>query len=168
MPAGGSAVTRVLLVGIGDGGPLALRRAGAALARAARTEPLATDTARGADADGLRAHVEGLLLATYRFTRKSTAPDGPVLTRVDVHAATNRANQDAARAAERTAAATHLARDLANTPSNEKDPAWLADQARRLRGAAGWTCTCATRRRWRPRASAACWASARARAGRRG
>jgi leucyl aminopeptidase len=132
VPAGASAVRRVLLVGIGDGGPVAMRRAGAALARAAKTDHLATDTAQGADQDGLRAHVEGLLLGTYRFTRKSTPPDGPVLSRLDVHAATNRANEAAVEAAVRTAQATHLARDLANTPSNEKDPAWLAAQARGL------------------------------------
>lgn len=132
VPAGRSPVTRILLVGIGDGSPLALRRAGAALARAARTDHLATDIARGADADGLRAHLEGLLLGTYRFTRKSTAPDGPVLARLDVRAAKNRGTEAAVEAAVRTARATHLARDLANTPSNEKDPAWLAAQARGL------------------------------------
>jgi leucyl aminopeptidase len=130
--AGTSAVRRVLLVGVGEGDPVAMRRAGAALARAAKTDHLAADTARGADPDELRAHVEGLLLGTYRFTRKSTAPDAPVLARLDVHAATNRANEAAVEAAVHTARATHLARDLANTPSNEKDPAWLAAQARGL------------------------------------
>ena len=132
VPDASSGADRILLVGIGDGGPVALRRAGAALARAAKTDHLATDTPRGSDPEGLRSFVEGLLLGTYRFTRKSKPPDGPVLTRVDVHAATNRANEAAVEAAARTAQATHLARDLANTPSNEKDPAWLAAQARGL------------------------------------
>src|SRR5205085_3979839 len=36
-----------------------------------------------------------------------------------------------------TVAAVHLARDLANTPSLEKTPEWLADQARRVSDAAG-------------------------------
>ena len=52
-----------------------------------------------------------------------------MLTRLDVHAATNRASEDAAPAAARTAEATRLARDLANTPSSRKTPAWLAAQA---------------------------------------
>ena len=132
VPGGSSPVTRILLVGTGDGGPLALRRAGAALARAAKAERLATDTATGADEAGLRAHVEGLLLATYRFTRKSVAPDGAVLGRIDLHVATTRGQDAALQAGVRTAAASSLARDLANTPSNEKDPSWLASQARGL------------------------------------
>ena len=168
VPAGSAAVTRLLLVGIGDGSPLALRRAGAALARAAKTAHLATDTANGADADGLRAHVEGLLLATYRFTRKSRAPDGPVLTRVDIHAATNRANEAAVEGAERTAAATHLARDLANTPSNEKDPAWLAAQASRLARRSGLDVHVRDEKALAAEGWGGVWAWGRARAGRPG
>jgi leucyl aminopeptidase len=38
-----------------------------------------------------------------------------------------------------TARAVHLARDLANTPSNEKDSAWLADQAATLARTSGVT-----------------------------
>ena len=40
-------------------------------------------------------------------------------------------------AARTGASATWLVRDLANTPSNVKDPAWMADRARRLGSAAG-------------------------------
>ena len=125
-------VARILLVGIGDGGPVALRRAGAALARRAKAQRLATDTALAADAEGLRAHVEGILLGTYRFSRKSSAPDRPQLERVDVHVANVRPFEHAVQDARTGALATLLSRDLANTPSNEKDPAWLARQAASL------------------------------------
>ncbi|MDQ1643342.1 MAG: leucyl aminopeptidase [Actinomycetota bacterium] len=128
LPIAQGPTSRALLVGLGDGSPRALRRAGAALARKAGTDRLATDTAMGADADGVRAHLEGLLLAAYRFDRKTSPPERPALEHIDLHA-TGPVDGPLA-AAVRTAAAVHTARDLANTPSNEKDPAWLAAQAR--------------------------------------
>ena len=129
VPDPSAAVSRILLVGIGDGGPVALRRAGAALSRRAKTQRLATDTALTADAEGVRAHVEGILLGCYRFSRKSEAPKGPQLARVDLHMARTQPFEQAVADAGTTAQAVHLARDLANTPSNEKDPVWLARQA---------------------------------------
>jgi leucyl aminopeptidase len=130
-------VERLLLVGLGDGGPLAVRRAGAALARAARRgRRLATDTAAGLDPDGLRAHVEGFLLATYRFSRASQ--DKPAsLGTVDLHRHGAAPERDALHRATVTARAVHLARDLANTPSNEKWPAWLAQRATELARSSG-------------------------------
>ena len=96
----------LLLVGVGRGSPRDLRRAGAALAKQARSvRSLATyvadaepggsedDTTAG-PAEGaaagrqdvaLQAHVEGLLLASYEFARRSTPdPRASRLQRVDV------------------------------------------------------------------------------------
>ena len=129
VPDPSAAVRRILLVGIGDGGPTALRRAGAALARRAKTPRFATDTALTSDAGGVRAHVEGILLGSYRFSRRSKAPEDPPLARVDLHMASTRPFEQAVANASTTAAAVHLSRDLANTPPNEKDPVWLARQA---------------------------------------
>ncbi|HEX6920126.1 MAG TPA: leucyl aminopeptidase [Actinomycetes bacterium] len=126
-------VGRVLLVGLGDGSPLALRRAGAALGRRARGDrSLASDATHDVDPLALRAHLEGLLLAGYRFSRKSSPKPAKALERVQLLVGSPRRLQAAADLAAVTARATHLARDLANTPSNEKDPAWLAGQARDL------------------------------------
>lgn len=130
-------VERVLLVGLGDGSPAAARRAGAAIGRrAAKGTRVATDTGHGLDELALRAHVEGLLLASYRFSLASTEKR-PGLHRVDLHL---RARPDPRRAlaiAAVTARAVHLARDLANTPSNDKDPAWLARRATQFGHRAG-------------------------------
>ncbi|MGH8969058.1 MAG: leucyl aminopeptidase [Actinomycetes bacterium] len=133
-----TSLRRVLLVGVGDASPVALRRAGAALARRCTgVSRLAAATLEDVDdEEAVRAHVEGLLLAGYRFSLKSS-PSGPrSVERVDLYAVAGRRRQRPAAAAIAlaltTAAAVHLARDLANTPSNLKDPAWLARRAREL------------------------------------
>ena len=133
----GGTVARFLLVGTGDGSPSDLRRAGAALARkAAGAAQLATDTVLGHDAAGVRAHLEGLLLAAYAFgppPRDASLRRTPVAT-VDLHLP-GRAPAGVPYAlglAGVTGRAVHLARDLANTPSNVKHPAWLARHAREL------------------------------------
>jgi leucyl aminopeptidase len=129
-------VRRLLLVGVGTGSPLHLRRAGAAAARrAAGVGTLATDLAADLDEEGVRAVVEGALLAAYRFRADGarreprTAPVGRLVLHVGRRDAAARA---AVRLATVAATATHRARDLANTPSQLKDPAWLARQARDL------------------------------------
>jgi leucyl aminopeptidase len=74
----------------------------------------------------VRAVVEGLGLAAYRFSRASTRPpDG--LRRVDL-AVADPGGCDLVEAVARGQAAVravHLARDLTNTPAAEKSPAWL-------------------------------------------
>ena len=132
-----SPVERVLLVGVGDGNAPAARRAGAAIGRrAGKGKRIATDTGSGLDELALRAHVEGLLLSTYKFSVASTAkPDA--LRRVDLHVPARPALRRALASAVVTARAVRLARDLANTPSNEKDPAWLARRASRVGPPAG-------------------------------
>jgi leucyl aminopeptidase len=131
-------VERMLLVGLGDGSPPAARRAGAAIGRrAAKGTRVATDTGSALDEYALRAHIEGLLLATYKFSLASTAKR-PQLRHVDLHLPARPALRRGLATAVVTARAVHLARDLANTPSNEKDPAWLARRATRLGQQAGF------------------------------
>ena len=124
----------LLLVGTGDASARSLRRAGAALARRSRgRDRLATTVGTQGHA---RDFLEGLLLASYSFSRKST-PKLPAPLRA-VTLSTGRSGatdleEDPLLAGEveravATAGAVHRARDLANTPANEKDPAWLARQ----------------------------------------
>ena len=133
------AVQQVLLAGIGDGSSNALRRAGAALARKTRGRSvLATTVTAEADDDGVAAFVEGLVLGSYSFTRKSDdkrpAPLAEaVLVGPDVSGTVQRAAT--------VARATATARDLTNTPSNEKSPEWLAQEAVRLGVEAGLSVT---------------------------
>jgi leucyl aminopeptidase len=140
---GERAARAVLLVGVGDGSPAALREAGAALGRAGRghavlvttvgTEatPEATpETAPEATLEAQGALVEGLALGGYDSPRwlgpSSQAPQGPVGTVVLCGAY----DQESVDAAVVRARATMLARNLAVTPSNIKSPEWLAAQAR--------------------------------------
>jgi leucyl aminopeptidase len=129
-------VTRLLAVGVGDGAPQSLRRAGAALARRAkgRTRVVAS-VVQDAPAEGVRAFAEGLLLGAYGFTRRSEPKSPGPVERVDLLAGAPGA-EDALRRAVVVGEAVWLARDLANTPSNEKTPDWLAAEAVRLAGGA--------------------------------
>ncbi|MBW3647793.1 MAG: leucyl aminopeptidase, partial [Actinobacteria bacterium] len=121
---------RVLLVGLGDGSPPALRKAGAALARRAKDAvSLAVDLrAFELEAPALRALVEGLLLASYRFSRKAE----PKVRALQDVTLVGPVGQDELAAAVLVVTATAAARDLVNTPSLEKSPEWLADSARTL------------------------------------
>ena len=123
------------LAGAGERRPADWRSAGAALVRAvADRESTTLDVAFAADPEPaeVEALVLGLALGGYRFglsaERKPAklrvirlrvgAEFGPVIERALVLAGT-----------------TALARDLANMPSNVKNPAWLADTAARVAGA---------------------------------
>jgi len=131
-PDGEVDVTKVLLVGLGDRSPGAFRKAGAAVARAARgTERLATSVAVDADDASLRAFIEGAVLATYALGdyRGSAVPGEKRPLRTLVLTGAGDRSQ-AVTVAATIAKATWTARDLVHTPSNVKDPAWLAEQAR--------------------------------------
>ena len=132
--AHGDEVRRVLLYGIGDGTPRALRKAGAAVARRAKGRAaIEVDLPAGVGDRGWSALAEGALLASY--TMRIGASRKKAVEKILFFGP-----EEAGRAvgrAEVAARATALARDLANTPSNEKDPAWLADAPTRSRGRAG-------------------------------
>jgi leucyl aminopeptidase len=127
------ALERVLAVGAGDGSPGALRKAGAARARRAKgAASLAVDLrAADLDGDGVRALLDGLLLASYGFTRKQKSEPRVLqsITLVVPDPKKQQAGVDRAVAVTRAAAA---ARDLVNTPSLVKTPQWLAEQAQAL------------------------------------
>jgi leucyl aminopeptidase len=120
----------VLFVGVGDATADDLRAAGAALGRRCREVASVTTTVcSGADAAGVRAFVEGVLLATYSFSVKSEQKP-TTLERVAIEH-----HGDAGDALGRglaTARAVRLARDLTNTPSLQKSPAWLAESAAQM------------------------------------
>ena len=137
VPVSRDGVDTVLLAGVGDGGVPALRKAAAAVVRRAKSsESLATTLAHGRDDDALRAVAESLALASYSFSRKS-APKPATLTRATLVVADPKAAERVLTRARVTSAAVHLARDLANTPSLEKSPEWMADQAVQLAKSGG-------------------------------
>ncbi|MEV1156304.1 leucyl aminopeptidase family protein [Micromonospora chokoriensis] len=119
---------RMLLLGIGDGSEAAWRTAGAALARAATDETHITIALPvGVTPAAVRGFTEGLLLAPYRF-RMTEAGTAPTLDSVDLLLADPTAFETTLATARTTAAMTHLARDLTNTPSSVKNPQWFSDQ----------------------------------------
>jgi leucyl aminopeptidase len=140
----GSAVRWV--AGIGDGEPDQWRAAGAALIRAhngriadeasSAEKNLQVEVPPDAGTEQLAGLVWGLRLGGYRYV-VTGEPDKPRARRVRLVATEGVAElTDAADRAAVLAGATGLARDLANTPSNVKDPAWLARAATRTAGRA--------------------------------
>ncbi|TQM81076.1 leucyl aminopeptidase [Saccharothrix saharensis] len=125
---------RSWVVGVGDGGPGDWRRAGASLVRALHADAekaggttfdvrLPGDVTR----DAVAAFTLGAAVGGYRFTVTGAEPPPRVKSLrlvTDVPGAA-----DVVRKANALAAATSLGRDLANTPSNVKDPSWLAAAA---------------------------------------
>ncbi|MGY1703806.1 leucyl aminopeptidase family protein [Geodermatophilus sp. SYSU D00697] len=139
LPVPGRRPRSVVAVGVGDATLPDLRSyVGAAVRRAqALAEHGATrlvlpvdDAAAPAGAEEVRAAVEAALLAGYRF-RETSTPHPPRLATLTVVAADagDPAVATAARAGEVGGRAVAWARDLINTPSNTKNPAWLAEQA---------------------------------------
>ncbi|GEN79621.1 leucyl aminopeptidase family protein [Actinotalea fermentans] len=126
---------RLVLVGTGAGTPVALRRAGAAVARATTgLGRVATTVGSGSD-DGARAFVEGYLLGAYRHPSAATgAPPPPPAAELVLLG-----DYPDVEAVRVHAAASWTARVLAVTPSNIKSPAWLAEQAVVAAGQAGLT-----------------------------
>ena len=130
-------IGRDWIVGVGEGTVKDWRSAGAALVRSAdehevgRYQVLLPEdvTAERAGAFAL-----GLALGGYKF---KVTGDTPAARTKSVLLVTSSAVADAVAESVTLAAATALTRDLANTPSNVKDPAWLAGTAARI--AAGVT-----------------------------
>ena len=133
------------IAGLGGGEPKEYRRTGAALVRAVNTA-LADDVDHGGKAfrtvqlalpeEASGEHVTelalGLLLGGYRFKVSGEDPSPSVRTLRLV--GNDPALPELVSRASVLAAATALTRDLANTPSNVKTPAWLADAAARVAG----------------------------------
>ncbi len=123
---------RILLVGTGDASPAAFRKAGAALVRRAKSSPSLAVDFRGfpLTSETLGGLVEGLLLGSYGFTLKTVEPRD--LKDVTLVVSDPDALAGALQRAVTVAGATATARDLVNTPSAQKTPAWLAAQAKLL------------------------------------
>ncbi len=129
----------LVLVGVGARSPADLRAAGAALARVHGARGTVASTAWTGPADAAAGFVEGLLLASFRLTYRTTAPArAPVDTFV---LAGLRDSDTAARSAVRRGEVFGLAgwraRAIATTPAREKTPQQLAAWAQEHGAAAG-------------------------------
>ncbi len=120
----GELPSRILLAGLGTGAADECRDAGAALARAAAAESIAV--AVPVTGEPGSALVEGLVLGAHRYSARTAVRDAALATVVLL----GPDDADVARGLA-FAQAGAWARDLTNTPSNTKTPAWLGEQARR-------------------------------------
>ena len=129
----------LLFVGVGAGTPVDLRRAGAAVARRARgRETLATSIPALSDDAGLRAFVEGLVLGSFGFHRRSTGPKETPVARVVLAGLDDiGTRQVALDRALAVAGAGWMSRMMALVPSNEKNPVWMAERAEEIAKSAG-------------------------------
>ncbi|TRW42791.1 leucyl aminopeptidase family protein, partial [Georgenia yuyongxinii] len=93
-----------------------------------------TTVGAGLAPEPLRAFVEGFLLAAYRMPRtgRSASPGKLPAERLVLLGTDGPATQAAVAAAQAGVRATLLARVLGATPSNTKNPAWMAEQATAL------------------------------------
>ena len=139
VPLGGAdnpALRWVLLVGIGEQRPIDFRRAGAALARATKDRSaVATSIPALAGPGGLEAFVVGAMLGSFSFHWRSVAPEHVPVERIVLAGLPDA--DDRSTELQRAIAlggAGWRSRMLATVPSNLKNPAWLADQARELAG----------------------------------
>ncbi|MEZ0578627.1 M17 family metallopeptidase [Nocardioides sp. MH1] len=145
--ASNPALRLVLLVGVGAARPIDVRRAGAALARAARDrDAVATSLPAvapdGADVPGseaLEAFVAGTMLGSFLFHWRSDGPGHRPVRQVVVATAPGALTSDQPALARAVAVggAGWRSRMLATVPSNLKNPAWLAAQAVSIAAAAG-------------------------------
>ncbi|HSO63547.1 MAG TPA: leucyl aminopeptidase family protein [Ornithinibacter sp.] len=134
---GSRAVRRLVLVGVAGGSGAEWRTAAAAVGRATRGRGRVVHAVGGMAADALPAYVEAVVLASWgspRFTK-----DGPtVVTRPAAEAVVaGSADEPSVRRAVTRARAQLLARSLALTPSNTKNPAWMVRQARAVARSGG-------------------------------
>jgi leucyl aminopeptidase len=147
------AANRLLLVGLGDRSAFnleGLRRVAATVAKRARSlgvreAAFALPGPEGAGVeDSARAAAEGATLGLYRFVRYKTGGKGAELADADDARELEgfelvldgpALETDASKGADvgvKVAAATLLARDLANEPSNTATPEYLAGKAREI------------------------------------
>lgn len=131
-------VAEVVLVGAGDGSAKDLRHAGAAIARFGRgKDELTTVVAEGIDDAALQAFAEGVVLGSFSYTLKTVDPGEPAVGKVTLTDGTADARQPVVDRGVVVGRTGWLARQLAITPSNEKDPAWMAARATEVAAATG-------------------------------
>ncbi|HLV05746.1 M17 family metallopeptidase [uncultured Georgenia sp.] len=121
---------RLVLVGVGDAGPDAMRKVGSALCRTTTgLGTVVTPVGTLAGRTGLAALLEGFWLTAYRGPRRAQSPRPGKAPAERLVLLGNDADGEVVAAARAAATATVRARFLAATPSNVKNPQWLAERA---------------------------------------
>jgi len=122
-------VIRVYILGVGLGTREDLRKAGASLGRKIKGTGFNVLNAISLDKESAVVHAIAISLAQYGWNLK-TPPKESKKLRVSISFAEN--HKDDIERASVISDAVWNARDLIHTPSNIKDPAWMATQAKSL------------------------------------
>jgi leucyl aminopeptidase len=122
----GAQVDRLYLVGAGDGSLPALRTAGAALGKKVRGKAIELVSLLAESRAEIRAHGVSILLGAYSWNLKTGKPTELATIAI--------ATKDSASVKEAgvIARALYTARDLIHTPSNIKNPLWMAEEAKKI------------------------------------
>lgn len=122
---------RLYLVSLGDASLKDFRVAGAALGRKVRGKAVNLISALPTKADEVKTHAISLTLGAYTFSLKSTTPaEIPTFSMATTESSSL---VEAAAIAE----ALVTTRDLIHTPSNIKNPLWMAEQAKKIANSKG-------------------------------
>jgi len=119
-------LSRVYFVGIGENSSDDLRKAGAALSRKVKNSGSSIISALVTTRQSARNHAVAIVLASYSWSQKSPAPKVLKAASFTFIGNFEKELSDARLLAE----GVWLARDLIHTPSNIKNPLWIADQAK--------------------------------------
>lgn len=130
----------LIVLGVGSNTVEDASKAGAALAlRLKPGNSVLCGVTSAMSPEALRSFCTAILLATYSFSRKSDRKQDDVPTMrlavASVAKSTPMLNQSRV-----TSRAALYARELSSMPSNEKDPAFLAEQARTVAASSGLRC----------------------------
>ena len=128
-----SKLQRVLLVGVGEGSPSDMRKAGVAVGRKIKGTGSSLFSFVPTTKENALTHLLALGLSTYTWSKKSgktpETPDFFIDEKFD----------DVIAKAEILLEGTWRARDLIHTPANIATPEWIANQAKKIAREAGLT-----------------------------
>jgi leucyl aminopeptidase len=124
---------RIFLVGIGDSSTASFRVAATAIARKVRGKDTTVYSACAISSKDVKAHAIALTLGAYLWNLKTGEPAGKPTFIV----ATN--EKEVINVAITISKAITRARDLVHTPSNIKNPAWMATKAQEFAKGTGLT-----------------------------
>ena len=122
----GATTDRIYLVGLGDKSLTSLRAAGAALGRKVRGKAIELVSLCAHTAAEIKAHGVSILLGAYTWNLKTGKP----VEMASIALATKEVK--AVAQASVIARALYTARDLIHTPSNIKNPLWMAQEAKKI------------------------------------
>jgi len=119
-------LSRIYFVGVGQGSGEDLRKAASALARKVKASGNLIIDGLNPKADTAIVHCVSLILSSYTYTLKSDKPKKPATFQI-----VGKFAQEIEHA-KILATGVWRARDLIHTPSNIKNPLWMANQAKSL------------------------------------